>query len=101
MSTHCNEEEMPVTHQQQAEQEMWDAAASSDRAPRVYAYSVYVNATGARCMSTDDLDEATTRAAAVDGYVVNRFEQRIYPVARPDYDPHIDHPERYSDGRPI
>jgi hypothetical protein len=22
-------------------------------------------------------------------------------VARPDYDPHVDYPERYSDGRPI
>jgi hypothetical protein len=22
-------------------------------------------------------------------------------AARPDYDPHVDHPERYTDGRPV
>lgn len=88
-----------MTYQQQAEEEMWEAAARNDTEPQPLAYSVYVGDTGARCLSTDSFAEATERADKVQGYVLNRFEQRIYPPpGSPGFDPRIDYPERYTDG---
>lgn len=103
-----------MNYQQQAEQEMWDAA-SHHYEERSYRYQVQAPDTGAICMNTNSLEEARTRADLVGGIVLeNGLEIDTDPAehlgpnlsnynqhgpARPDYDPYTDHPERYSRGR--
>jgi FtsP/CotA-like multicopper oxidase with cupredoxin domain len=83
-----------MNYQQQAEEEMWDAA-SRHYEERSYRYRVQVPGTGAICMNTDSLEEAQVRAGLVGGTIIDTSRPA------PDYDSHIDHPERYSDGKPI